>query len=106
MSYPGGESKTQVSLNGALQARWRSDGKEIFFIGLDGTLQSAEIRAKGATLEVGRLQTLFGGMSANGTPSSSYDVAPGGDRFLLALRVGAPATEPLTIVQNWRAALR
>ena len=81
---------------------WRQDGKEVFCV---GDLYAVEVNAKGATVETGPPQTLFGPV-AGGGPGILYDVSADGQRFLVA----APpehAPEPgITIVQNWIAGLK
>jgi Tol biopolymer transport system component len=103
--YPGPGGKVQISVNGGSQHRWRSDGKEVFYIGLDGGLMAAEIKAKGASLEVGRIERLFGGLPVSTGPMP-YDVAPGGQRFLADFQIEQPAAQPLTLVQNWTVGLK
>ena len=39
-----GGSKSQVSINGGAQVRWRRDGKELFYIGLDNRLTAVPIQ--------------------------------------------------------------
>jgi Tol biopolymer transport system component len=100
---PGG--KRQVSAAGGILARWRSDGKELFFVGPDRRLMAAEVGVKGGTFEVGQVTGLFGGLITG--QGFLYDVAAGGQRFLAVLppeQTGNP--ESLTLVQNWTAALR
>jgi hypothetical protein len=41
--FPGPGGKRQVSTNGGTQARWRKDGKELFYIGLDTKLMAVPI---------------------------------------------------------------
>jgi Tol biopolymer transport system component len=103
--YPGPGGKVQISANGGYQNRWRSDGKEVFYVGLDGKLMAAEIKTSGASLEVGRIEPLFGGFQV-GTGPLPYDVAPGGQRFLVDFQIEQPATQPLTLVQNWTVGLK
>jgi hypothetical protein len=43
-SFPDPGAKVQISTNGGAQMRWRRDGKELFYIGLDGRLMAAPIR--------------------------------------------------------------
>jgi Tol biopolymer transport system component len=103
--YPGPGGKVQISANGGSQNRWRSDGKEVFYIGLDGRLMAAEIKAKDASLEVGRIEPLFGGFQV-GIGPLPYDVAPGGQRFLVDFQIEQPADQPLILVQNWTVGLK
>jgi Tol biopolymer transport system component len=103
--YPGPGGKLQISANGGVQPRWRSDGKEIFYVAPDGRLTAVEVRANGASLEAGRPQTLFGNLISSPV-AMAYDVAPGGQRFLVAVESEVPVAEPLTLVQNWTAGLK
>jgi eukaryotic-like serine/threonine-protein kinase len=105
MPYPGPGGKVQISSNGGTQVRWRSDGKEIFYISRSGELTAVEVKSSATSLEVGRVETLFGGLPAGGGPIP-YDVAPGGQRFLVAMPTDQATPEPLTLVQNWTAALK
>ena len=36
--------KWQISIHGGSQPRWRGDGRELFFLALDGKLMAADIR--------------------------------------------------------------
>jgi eukaryotic-like serine/threonine-protein kinase len=105
MPYPGPGGKVQISSNGGTQARWRSDGKEIFYISRSGELTAVEVKSSATALEVGRVETLFGGLPSGGGPIS-YDVAAGGQRFLVAMPTEQATPEPLTLVQNWTAGLK
>ena len=50
--------KLRISTNGGLQPRWRGDGKELFYLALDGTMMAVPFRA-GTTLEPSIPQSLF-----------------------------------------------
>jgi Tol biopolymer transport system component len=98
---PGG--KRQISTTGGVQVRWRRDGNELFY--LDGKLMAAEVGAKGGAFEVGQVSALFGGLIGGG--GYFYDVAADGHRFLVEVPVEQSTNaEPLTVVQNWTAALK
>jgi hypothetical protein len=81
-------------------ARWREDGKELFFV--DGTaLQAVEVNGGGAAFEYGTPHQLFNAtlyMSAR----YLYDVTPDGQRFLVVTNGTAQSALPITVVQNWR----
>lgn len=78
----------------------------MFYISTEGNLMAAEVNERGAALEVGQPRALLGNMPVSSVPSM-YDVAPGGQRFLLVYYVEpAAASEPLTLVQNWTALLK
>jgi len=109
-SFPTPGAKWQISTGGAVQPRWRRDGKELFYIALDGKLMAVPIRGNG-TLEVGAPQALFETRTVLGTATGvyflqQYDVAPDGQRFLMNVAREGPATAPITVVLNWTAGIR
>lgn len=85
-------------------SRRRPDGREIFYLGVDRRLMAAEVSAKGATLEVGAVRALFGLLAIGST--DRYDVSADGQRILAFTLPEQSAAAPLTLVQNWPAALR
>jgi hypothetical protein len=65
---------------------------------------AAEITVNGDTLDVGRIQRLFGGVSSvDGLQGYLYDVTRDGTKFIVAengqRRTSAPLS--LTLVENW-----
>jgi len=57
-AFPGPGGKHQISTGGGSYPRWRADGKEIFYIGPNGTLIEAEISARLHNIEVGAVHLL------------------------------------------------
>ena len=94
----------QISASGGLYPRWRSDGKELYFVSLDGKLMAASINStNSASFESGTPVVLFQArMPETGSPTigPQYDVAPDG-RFLINTVV-EDANAPITLVQNWK----
>src|SRR5262249_25509633 len=43
-SYPRGSGRYLISKGGGTQARWRPDGKELFYVAPDGMLMSVDVR--------------------------------------------------------------
>ncbi len=56
-SFPSGDGRWQVSLNGGEQPRWRNDGKELFYVEND-TMMMAVPASTGQELTFGRPQRL------------------------------------------------
>jgi Tol biopolymer transport system component len=102
--FPGPGGKRQVSLAGGALARWRRDGKEIFFIAPDQKLMAAEVSAKGVALEIGDVHPLFGPLTTGW--GFSYDVSLDGQKFLAVVPPEQSGAEQLTVVQNWTAGLK
>lgn len=100
---PGPGVRRRISSSGGILARWRQDGKEIYYVGPDGRLVAAEVNSKGGTIEVvqARPPAIPVVISGNYT----YDVSANGQRFLVA-RPAEQDTAPLTLVQNWAAGLK
>jgi dipeptidyl aminopeptidase/acylaminoacyl peptidase len=104
-SFPPSGPKWQISNTGGDYARWRSDGKELYYIAPDGNLVSVEIQFFAGRPTLGRPSALFkmpGGPRASLSPDAPYDVSP--DGRILAL---APAMEravpSLSVVLGWEA---
>jgi hypothetical protein len=93
-----------VSAGGGIAPRWRRDGKELFYVGQDGTLIAVAIRisADGRTLEPGARERLFhvpivGGGSMVIGGMQQYAVSADGQRFLINMTI-SEANIPITVV--------
>jgi Tol biopolymer transport system component len=98
--FPGPGRTFQVSPLGGSLPRWRGDGKELFYLA-NNQLMAAKIDTHGQSLEVGRVQPLFGGLA-----TVRYDVSRDGRRVLLAVPAPESNSDPLTLVENWTALLK
>jgi hypothetical protein len=86
--------------------RWGREGKELFYIALDGRLMSAPITLStdGHALQPGTPVPLFMthiGGAVQGTNRHQYMVSPDGQRFLMN-NITEEATAPITVILNWR----
>jgi Tol biopolymer transport system component len=107
--FPIAEGVWRISNAGGQQPRWRGDGKELFFIGGDGKMMAADIKAVPGPKPVfghGEPKLLFDTHIARapGTSAFQYDVTADGKRFLVDTGSGTDYT--LTVVVNWRAGLK
>ena len=93
----------QVSTAGGAFPRWRSDGKELYYIGPNGEMMASAITATATTLERGVPMALFPtrifGGGAENQPGQHYDVARDG-RFLI--NTVLDDASPITLIQNWK----
>jgi dipeptidyl aminopeptidase/acylaminoacyl peptidase len=91
----------RISTNGGMQPKWRHDGKEIFYLALDGTLMSVHMTL-GPLPEIGKAQPLFQTRiePTLGVVWHQYDVARDG-RFLV--NMPEAVNTPVTIVVDWPA---
>jgi Tol biopolymer transport system component len=101
----GATGRWQVSSEGGIQPKWRRDGRELFYLALDGTLMAVPLKL-GDLPEIGKPQPLFQTdiEATTGFVWHQYDVTPDGQRFL----VNAPqaAKGSFTVVVNWPALLK
>ena len=93
-----------MSVSGGVIPRWRRDGRELFFVALDGKLMAAPISFASGVPEVGTITPLFGTLPiASGFP---YDVSADGQRFLTVVPPDGVGLSQLTIVRNWTAGVK
>jgi serine/threonine protein kinase/Tol biopolymer transport system component len=100
-----GGGKWIVSTGGGAWPRWRRDGKELFYRGLDNKIMSAEIANQGAGLVIGKVQALFQAYPAPHI-GRAYAVSADGKKFLVVSQGARTASESLTLVTNWPALLK
>jgi hypothetical protein len=92
--FPVTGAKVQASVAGGTQARWRRDGRELYFISLDKKLMAAAIDASGVP---GPPRVLFD--VPRWIPTS--DVA-GDGRFVAVVTQVIAAEQPRPVIVNWR----
>ncbi len=101
-----GGNREQVSTDGGAQVRWRRDGKELFYIALDGRLMAVPIALNAAarTIAAGVPTALFNtriGGAIQGVLAHQYAVASDGQRFLMAT-ISEVRTAAITVILNWK----
>jgi eukaryotic-like serine/threonine-protein kinase len=104
-SFPGPGAKSQVSRNGGSHPIWKADGRELFYLGPDGTMMSVPVGA-GPSFDAGLPQALFHANVWTLARNQVYAVTKDGQRFLVtATPQKSSGAAPLTVVLNWTAAL-
>ena len=103
--FPAAGTKSVVSAAGGSEARWRADGRELFFVAPDNTLMSAAV-LPGPTWQNAEPRPLFK-VALNGGESmlfrSRYQITADGNRFLMDTADDSK-TPHVTLVVNWLAA--
>ena len=103
--FRGSGRKVRVSVSGGVQARWRRDGKELFYLGSDNRLMAVPIHlgTRGANVDVGTPAPLFPTRLAGEPRNDSarhYMVSSDGQRFLLDTLT--EVSIPITVVLDWK----
>jgi eukaryotic-like serine/threonine-protein kinase len=109
-AFPSFTDRRQISSGsgpGAVQALWRRDGRELFFLGRDRKLMALDVES-GATLRTGQARQLFESAVNSSSQVHMYAVTRDGKRFLVREPLGSEQTaiEPLYIVTNWTSLVR
>ncbi len=110
--FPGPGGRRQLSVRGGTEPVWRRDGKELFYLAVDGYVMAVDIRQTSTRLGEGTPKRLFGARPMRGRYDSlsafnqtSYAVAPDGQRFLFNTPLEETPAFPLIVVLNWDASL-
>jgi serine/threonine-protein kinase len=107
--YPERGGLQRVSRRTGFAVRWAPDGKELYYLTLDGRSLMAVPVSTGESLNVGTERKLFDGtFSGSGPGSRPYDVMPDGKRFVMIRRDQSEETVPskLIVVQHWAEELK
>ena len=92
--FPTG-AKVRLSGKGGGTPRWSRDGRELFYLSLDGDLVAVPVRTR-PSLELGTPVSLF--MSEEMAKWGDFDVSPDGKRFIAVV----PGAEmPVAVIQHW-----
>jgi Tol biopolymer transport system component len=103
--FPATGAKWQISKAGGSHARWRGDGKELFYVAPDAKLMAVGVNSAHA-IEVGPTQTLFQTSIPLPARAYSYTATADGQRFLVVTPMEDPAPAPVTVVLDWTSGLR
>jgi Tol biopolymer transport system component/tRNA A-37 threonylcarbamoyl transferase component Bud32 len=99
--------KWQITAQGGVEPKWRRDGRELYYLGLDGKLMAVPLKAD-RTFEAGAPVALFESPLTVGRPQVSrdrrYDVSTDG-RFLFATPADTVAGPAVIAVVNWTSGL-
>jgi Tol biopolymer transport system component len=104
--FPDAAGKWQVSTRGGTQPRWRRDGKELFYLALDGRLMAVTVATSNNAIETGAPRELFNtGITGSFLDRrNQYVVTRDGQRFLVNISAEDENSAPITVVLNWGSA--
>jgi hypothetical protein len=83
-------------------ARWRRDGRELFYRDPNAAMMTVDVKFAGTAVETGVPRKLFELPGAVG----NWDVADDGQRFLMLLPATPAMADPISVVLNWSRAAR
>jgi hypothetical protein len=97
-TFPAFTSKRQVSSGGGVQPQWRADGRELFYIGPDGSMMRVRVTT-GAQFTASVPEPLFASKIEPTSGVPRYAVGADGQRFLALER--SDAGRGFTFLINW-----
>ncbi len=100
-SFPGFTNRRQVSNRGGVQGYWRQDGRELFYLSLDGDMMAVAFQP-GDPPELSAPKTLFHSRVPVSAVADQFAAAGNGERFILLESPGV-ASSFFTVVVNWPA---
>lgn len=108
--FEGTGARIPVSTEGGLAPRWRSDGRELFYVTADGkTVMMVPMELNPAP-KPGVPVRLFTISKETGFRNRArnlgYDVSPDGQQFLMSVAAGERVSSKITVVLNWTSALK
>jgi hypothetical protein len=96
--FPDRGERFKVSKDGGKHARWRGDGRELFYLTLAGDMMSVPVNMNATDMApIGEPTVLF----STRLRDDDYDVTSDGQRFLVNQRLDPKSTKSLVFVQNW-----
>jgi Tol biopolymer transport system component len=99
--FPDGSDRHQISVGGGNQARWRRDGRELFYVSPDRKVMSIEVQP-GEHFEASVPRPLFQSRILPPVEARNhYDVTPDGQRFVVNARRRDDASLPIVVVVGW-----
>ena len=102
-SFPSFRNIKQVSVAGGAQPRWRGDGRELFFLDLEGKMMSVSVEA--SPPKVGVAKKLFDTGLIPDPTVNQYAVSEDGLKFLV-LEPRKGFLETYSVILNWPATLK
>jgi eukaryotic-like serine/threonine-protein kinase len=104
-SYPPSGSESKISGSGGIQPKWRSDGKEIYYLSPDFKMMAVTIKTS-PSLEAGVPVVLFDPHLGGYRTRNNYDVTGDGQRFLIKSPALDNAVTSIAVTLNWTSLLK
>jgi serine/threonine protein kinase len=111
-SFPTGQVKRQISMDGGTSPQWIDGGRELAYLSQRKWMTIRSFTGAGSDIALGTPRELFDASAFVETtplitPTANAYAAPAhGRRFLAAVRADDPTVPPIQLIVNWRTLLR
>ncbi|HEX5214712.1 MAG TPA: hypothetical protein VFV98_04585 [Vicinamibacterales bacterium] len=101
-SFPDPTQRWQLSEGGGADPRWRSDGRELYYLASDRRLMAVDVHSQ-PSFRRGRVRALFDSHLEDlwQDTRNHYDVTPTGDRFVFLQPSVDRRAAPYVLMFNW-----
>ena len=103
-AFPVPGERVRVSTEGGLQAHWRADGRELFYVEPDGSLMAVPIDTS-KTITIDAPVRLFTMPLAPSAFLNEYAVSHDGQRFLVQVPDTAVDSLRIVVTTNWASSI-
>ena len=97
--FPDMTDRLAISADGGTDPRWSREGRELLY--RQGDALMAATVTLGRDFRAEKPRRLFSGAYSGAGRETGFDVAPGGERFVMVKADPASSLRQLTVVQNW-----
>ena len=97
--------RRQVSKEGAWIVRWRPDGRELIYLGIDNWLRASAVAEPAPPGEPKALFRVPGTSQYGAMSDFQFDVSRDGQRFIMST-TGSVQPPPFTVIENWQEKFR
>ena len=101
----GSGGKYQVSSQGGSDPSWSRNGKELFYLTIQGELMVVDVSTT-PSFRAGTPRRLFRAALPRGLDGPQYSVTPDGQRILVCMPNPETSVPPTTVIVNWTSRLK
>ena len=105
--FPSGDGKWLITPSGGSEPSWRRDGKELYYLAVDGSLMAVTVTTTPTfqgTTPTRLFQTTMSTLVNTSFTRNQYVASSDGQRFLVNQPIGHPSS--IVVVVDWPAALK
>ena len=100
-AFPPSAERWQVSVGGGVQPVWRQDARELYYLGLDGSLKAVDLRLGDRPRFSAPKQLFDSGLAAPSPWVEQYTASADGQRFLILKPVEDRVRNSIGFILNW-----
>ena len=104
-SFPKGIGKWQIRHHTTSAPHWRADGRELYFVTVDGNLMAASIRESAGSLTVEEVRRLSSTPFLNGRLGTVFEADPRDGQRFIGSAFPDSSSLPLNVITNWDGGL-